>query len=165
MTLSVVGGGIFFHEFEQCFQGFTAFMFVVGLLTIFFGVFLLSPQPTDMPSEEFMEPSGEPSNRSPLLHRDSFFASGGGMGMSLPTPTLVQAVSLRSAVSPFSSGGSVSSVDQVNEQASAPGTPSMNFGIATFPIVDALDAREQRASSGASGPERARSGSGRALTT
>lgn len=45
VSLSVIGGGIFFHEFQAtCFHGETAFMFILGLLVIFSGVFLLSPQ-------------------------------------------------------------------------------------------------------------------------
>ena len=42
-TLSVVGGGIFFREFEDCFQGLHAVLFTLGLLVIFCGVFILSP--------------------------------------------------------------------------------------------------------------------------
>ena len=163
------GWGNFFHEFEQCFQGFTAFMFVVGLLTIFLGVFLLSPQPKNVIFIEEDPPIGSiigESARSPLLPRDSFFSSGGGMGMSLPTPTLVQAVSVRNMLSPFSSDST--DLQTAEDRTLTRTSSTLNFGFASFPVVDAVEARDQRTNSGVLVADqllsRSRSGSGRTLT-
>ncbi len=61
ITLSVIGGGIFFREFEQCFHGSTAVFFVMGLIIIFIGVFLLSPRPDDDPVTNNAKASKSPT--------------------------------------------------------------------------------------------------------
>lgn len=61
ITLSVIGGGIFFREFEQCFHGSTAVFFVMGLIIIFIGVFLLSPRPDDDPAANNTKASKSPT--------------------------------------------------------------------------------------------------------
>lgn len=92
VTLGVVGGGIFFHEFEQCFHEYNVYMFVLGLATIFFGVFLISPQPEGL-DEEHETPLLE---SEPFARHDSLYSSGSGLGMTLPHPSLVKQATLRS---------------------------------------------------------------------
>ncbi|KAH9255210.1 hypothetical protein BASA81_006650 [Batrachochytrium salamandrivorans] len=67
VSLSVIGGGIFFHEFgATCFKGETAFMFILGLLVIFFGVFLLSAQSGGGGNQHEQEGEDEENVLTPL---------------------------------------------------------------------------------------------------
>jgi hypothetical protein len=148
VTLSVVGGGIFFHEFEECFQGFTAFMFSLGLMTIFLGVFLLSPQPGDSPQAGIEDHA---SLISPLLNRDSILPGNGPSALvSTPATRASEASLMRSPVSPLSSASnSPSMLSGLGPNQLARTGSTLTFSLVTMPVVDAVEARDQRANSSA----------------
>ena len=79
------------------------------------------------------------------------------MGLTIPAPSLVQALSFRNAVTPFSSDSPPAAVDQQQVTAS-PNLRNLDmFGVAVVPVVDAVEAREQRTSSSGSRVDRASS--------
>ena len=165
VTLSVIGGGILFHEFEQCLKGTTALVFVLGLCTIFAGVFVLSPQastPTQVSPLAFA-----PESTMPLL--------GGADGMTpVSSHALLQShpsaslQSSRPTVTPFASPAltslprpSDSFADDLNEHGGNElGDRSLSLlQLGVFPVLagpeDINQNLSRRASEGSAGTARA----------